>query len=190
MLALLDGIPQDGDTLGNPAAPVELIEFADLQCPFCSAVNTVLLPPIVRDYVRTGRVKLVFRDLHFVGPDSERLAKVAEAMGMQDRLWQFVELAFEHQGKENSGYATDLYVTKLVTEIPGADVEAALARRDSPPVMDALERASRQADQLNVRGTPAFFLVQPGQPPRELQLLSLAPSTFAREIAAAPSPAS
>lgn len=184
LLALLDGIPQHGDTLGDPAAPVELIEFADLQCPFCAAVNTVLLPQLVKDYVRPGQVKLVFRGLHFVGPDSERLGKTAEAMGKQDRLWQFVEVAFAHQGAENSGYATDTYVTKLLTEIPGANVEAALADRDSPAVTDALDRASHEADQLKVRGTPSFFLVKPGEPPREVQIPSLARSSFARELAA------
>lgn len=184
-LALLDGIPQHGVTLGNPAAPVALLEFADLQCPFCGAVNGVVLPPLIQQFVRTGRVKLVFRDLQFVGPDSERLGKAAEAMGMQDRLWQFVELAFGRQGQENSGYATDAYLTRLMREIPGTDVAAALAARDSPRVLEALQRASAQADRLGVRGTPSFFLVGPDQPPREIPLASLAPSRFAQELHAA-----
>jgi protein-disulfide isomerase len=181
-LALLDGIPQHGATLGDPGAPVELIEFADLQCPFCAAVNSVLLPPLIQRYVRTGQVKLVFQDLHFLGPDSERLGKVAEGMGMQNRLWQFVELAFEHQGRENSGYATDLYVTKVVSEVPGTDVAAALSDRDSPTALDALRRASEEADRLHVRETPSFFLARRGATPREISIQSLEGPAFAREL--------
>ena len=148
-------------------------------------MNTVLLPQLIEKYVRTGKVQLVFRDLHFIGPDSERLGRVAESMGLQDRLWQFVELAFEHQRDENTGYATDAYMTKLLGEIPGTDVHAAFANRDSTRVTDALRGDSEQGDQLGVEGTPSFFLVRPGQQPRRIELQSLAPSRFARELRSA-----
>ncbi len=73
-LALFRGIPQTGVTLGDPKAPVELIEFANLQCPYCAAVNTTLLPQILKHYVRPGRLKLVFRSLAFVGNGSAMAA--------------------------------------------------------------------------------------------------------------------
>ena len=188
-LATVAGIPQEGATLGDPRAPVTLIEFADLQCPYCAFVGTELLPPLVDQYVRTGRVKLVYRPLAFVGKDSEREARVAVAMGQQNELWQFVELAFREQGRENSGYATDAYLKKLVASVPGADVSKAMADRDSPAVERLLAGASAEAERLGVHGTPAFFIAGPGKAPHPIAVQSLVPSEFARVVDAESHPA-
>src|ERR1700759_253206 len=79
--SLFAGIPQSGTTLGDPKAKVTLTEFADLQCPFCQQFTVSQLPAVVRDYVRTGKAKLVFRNLTFTGPDSVKAAKFAAAAG-------------------------------------------------------------------------------------------------------------
>ena len=60
---MLAGIPQSGIYLGNPAAPVRLVEFADLQCPFCREYALQVLPQLVQDYVRSGKVRMEFRNL-------------------------------------------------------------------------------------------------------------------------------
>ena len=57
--------------------------------------------------MRTGKVRLELRLLRFLGPDSDRLARVAAAAAAQNRMWQFVGLAYDSQGQENSGYATN-----------------------------------------------------------------------------------
>ena len=66
----LEGIPQQGVTLGEADAPATLIEFADLQCPFCAQYATQALPTVLDRYVRSGRLKLQLRLLAFLGPDS------------------------------------------------------------------------------------------------------------------------
>src|ERR1700680_1884414 len=76
-LALFAGIPQHGVALGNPHAPVTLVEFGDLQCPSCAAFAKDALPAIVSRYVRPGQVMLVFRGLDFIGQDSQRAAGMA-----------------------------------------------------------------------------------------------------------------
>src|SRR5881227_3863967 len=55
--ALLSGIPQHGNVLGRPSAPVTMVEYVDLQCPFCQEFETTALPTIVRRYVRTGKLR-------------------------------------------------------------------------------------------------------------------------------------
>ena len=67
---LYDGIPQDGATLGNPNAPATMVEFVDLQCPFCAEYTRDALPTIVKRYVRTGKLKVELRPVAILGPDS------------------------------------------------------------------------------------------------------------------------
>jgi protein-disulfide isomerase len=159
-LALLAGIPQHGITLGSPAAAVTLVEFADLQCPACSQFATQSLPTIISRYVRTGRVLLSFRALDFIGADSRRAASMAAALGEQNALWQFVELAYRNQGLENSGYVTDTYLRALATAIPGVDVSRALAARTSAAVQAQLEGARALARQQHVAATPSFVIAR------------------------------
>jgi len=61
--AMLAGIPQRGNVLGSPKAPVTLVEYADLQCPYCATFAVDVLPYLLDDYVRTGKVKLEFRGM-------------------------------------------------------------------------------------------------------------------------------
>ena len=104
---LLDGIPQDGTALGRPDAPVTLVEYADLQCPYCAHWAIGALPTLVEDYVRAGKLRIEFRGLAFIGPDSETALRTALAAGRQDRLWHVVEILYANQGRENSGWVTD-----------------------------------------------------------------------------------
>ncbi len=84
---LLGGIPQRGITLGSPRAPVRLVEFADLQCPYCDEYTVRALPTLIKDYVRTGKLQMQFEDLSFIGPDSVAAGRVAAAAGKQGKLW-------------------------------------------------------------------------------------------------------
>ena len=76
---LYDGIPQDGATLGNPDAPATMVEFVDLQCPFCAEYTRDALPTIVKRYVRTGKLKVELRPVAILGPDSATGAAAAAA---------------------------------------------------------------------------------------------------------------
>ncbi len=169
----LAGIPQRGVTLGNPDAPATLLEFADLQCPFCAEYATQALPTVVDQYVRTGKLKLQLRLLAFLGPDSKRGADVAAAATLQDRLWQFSEVFYRNQGPENSGYATDQFLRGLARDTPGLDVAQGSKDLDSPAATRLLRQADRQAKALGVTGTPSFFIVRRGAMPEPLEVSSL-----------------
>ena len=184
-LALFAGIPQHGIALGDPRAPVKLVEFGDLQCPACAQFATDALPAIVARYVRPGRVMLEFRALDLIGADSRRAANMALALAERDRLWQFTELAYHNQGLENTGYVTDTYLSALAAAIPGVDLPRALAARTSPAVRAQLEQARALAKQAHVASTPSFELVRAGQPPRRLSPAGLDSASFSRALDAA-----
>ena len=180
--ARFDGIPQQGIALGNPRAPLTMVEFADLQCPFCAQYDRDVLRTIVRRYVRTGKLRLELRVLAFIGPDSVRMARTVEAAGLQDRAWQLVDLIYHNQGRENSGYATDAYLRKLMAGIP--DLDGALALRESASAAAAsrLTAAQAAADDAGVDSTPSFLLGPTGGRLARLSPSVLDPAAFTGPI--------
>jgi protein-disulfide isomerase len=165
---LLDGIPQEGVVLGDPDAPVTLVEFADLQCPYCARFTRTAFAVIVEEFVRTGEVRLVFRGVAFLGPDSEKALRAVLAAGQQRKLWQLVELLYAHQGPENSGWVTDELVRELGGGVEGLDVERMMAERTSEAVEVELALAAQAADRARVDGTPTFWAGPTDEPLRLL----------------------
>src|SRR3954452_23977704 len=88
---LVAGVPEHGGVLGNPNAPYTVTEYLDLQCPICKAASTQVLPALIDDYVKTGKLKLQARTLHFIGDDSTTAAKFAGGAARQGKLWSFIE---------------------------------------------------------------------------------------------------
>jgi protein-disulfide isomerase len=179
---VLGGIQQNGAVLGDPRAPVTLGEFADLQCPFCRDFAVQTFPRIVRDYVRTGRVRIVYHDLAFLGPDSGKAARAAYAAGEQDKLWDFVERFFARQGEENSGYVTDAFLDRIFRSIEGLDVAKAKAAAARGAGRDELAASKRLADRYGIDGTPAFAAGPTGGRQELLGIDSLGYEAFRSEL--------
>jgi protein-disulfide isomerase len=179
--ALFDGIPQHDGVLGRRNAPLTLTEYVDLQCPVCAAASHETLPTIVNDYVRTGKVKLQARMLHFIGPDSERAARVAAGAERQGRLWQFLEVFYANQGQENAGYVTDAFLRRVATAA-GVDADAALAQADSAFAQQQLAQANTDAQRLGVNATPTFTVAKGGGAPHALAANALDPSSVSAAL--------
>jgi protein-disulfide isomerase len=164
---LFDGIQEHDGVLGDPNAPVTLTEYVDLQCPICAAASRDTLPTIVRDYVRTGKVKLEARTLHFIGPDSVRAARVAAGAEQQGKLWPFLEAFYAAQGQENSGYVTDEFL-RSVAAASGVDATKALKAADTAAAQDPLNRANADAQTLGIDSTPTFTIARGDGKPQVL----------------------
>jgi protein-disulfide isomerase len=143
--------------LGDPKAPVTVTEFVDLQCPICAETSRTIIPSVISDYVRTGKVELRARTLSFIGPDSVRAARIAAGAEKQGRLWAFLEAFYAAQKAENSGYVTDGFV-KSVASDAGVNAGTALAYADSAQSQAPLARANAEARRLGVDGTPTFVV--------------------------------
>ncbi|MDO8189182.1 thioredoxin domain-containing protein [Conexibacter sp. JD483] len=156
--ALLAGISQRGAELGDPRAPVTMIEFGDLQCPYCKDASDQILPSVIENYVRDGRVKLIFRDVAFLGDDSIRAAQMAGAAGLQNKLWDYVHLFYLNQGTENTGYVTDDFLREIGSGVRGLNVDRAFAERADPQVDRALQDAREEWTGYGFQGTPSFVV--------------------------------
>lgn len=183
--SLFEGIAQEGNFLGDPGAPNTLIEFADLQCPFCAEFSNEVLASVVDDYVRQGELNMEFQALTFIGEDSLEAARMAEAAGMQNKLWDFVHTFYANQGTENSGYVDEAFLTEIAEAVPGLDAESALADSESDEVTQALEEAQAAADDLGVESTPTFLLRSGDGDAQLLEVASLDPESFGQALEAA-----
>lgn len=155
---LFSGVQQDGASIGEPGAPVTVVEFADLQCPFCARFATDDFPGIVTDYVKAGDVRMELRLLGFVGPDSESARLVAGAAGAQDRIWPLAENVYANQGAENSGYLTDEFLSEQGADIAGLDIGKAIEEAQGSEAQQYATESDAAAKQAGVSSTPSFLV--------------------------------
>lgn len=181
-ISLLKGVEQRGTMLGDPSAPVTLVEFADLQCPFCRDFSVEVLPTVVENYVRTGKVRIDFRNVAFLGTDSTRGAQMAEAVGLQNRLWEFIDIFYANQGAENSGYVTDEFLREVAGAIPGVDVQRAMGDRGTASVQRLLTEATQEMQANGFTGTPSFLIGTTGGTLEPLDNKTLDVSEFTSKL--------
>lgn len=167
----MDGIPQRGISLGRVNAPVTLVEYGDLQCPYCATWTRTALPTLVRDYVRPGRVRIEFRGLAFLGPESQLCLEAALAAGRQGRLWHVVDLLDRNQGAENSGWLNESTLRRVGASVPRLDTSRMLDEHDE--VGHEIEAAQAAATAGGISGTPSFQVGRTGGRLWRVELASL-----------------
>ena len=178
----LAGVPQQGLWLGRPHAGLTLVEYVDVQCPFCGRFAREVFPQVVRRYVRTGRVRILFRGLAFVGPDSLTGLRWVVAAGRQNRLWNMLEGLYAHQGAENSGWITTSRLAAVARRVPG--LHAVRLRRDSMSagVTAQIRAAAAAAHAAGVPGTPYFEAGRSLSSLAPLKLTSFDPRDFTPQL--------
>jgi protein-disulfide isomerase len=182
--ALYEGVPQDGMFLGRGDAPATLVEIADLQCPFCAQYSVQVLPTIVEDYVRTGKIAYELRIRSFLGRDSVRAAGAAAEAAAENRLFQFADLFYRNQGAENSDYADAAFMREIAGQVDGLDVERVVAAADDPLSHPAVRAGEQFARRIGSTGTPDFYLRRAGQL-TPLTVQGTAPEDYAAALDAA-----
>jgi protein-disulfide isomerase len=157
------GIPQKFDTLGEPGAKATIVEYADLKCPFCADWARDSLPTVVDELVRTGKAKLVFRPLTLIDDntgltDSINAAKYAGAVGLQNKMFQYIDLFYLNQKAENEVYATETFLKNIGAQVDGLNVDEAWDNRENPKVTALLDSSNKDSHEAGVTGTPSFFV--------------------------------
>jgi len=167
---LFAGIPQNGNVLGKPSAPVTVIEYIDLQCPFCRQFETEAMPTILEKYVRKGKAKVEARVIEILGSDSQTGREAALAAAQQNKLFNFNQLLYDNQGTEQTGWLDDNIIRSAAASIPGLDASRFESDRGSAAVKNALATIDSQADKAGVRGTPTIYVVHKGGKPKLVTL--------------------
>lgn len=183
-MPLFAGIPQSGAVLGSPMAAVTLVEYADVQCPYCAEWARRTLPYVVDTYVRTGRVRLVFRGLAFLGSDSVLGLRAVVAAGEQNKLWPLLDELYARQGYENSGWVGE-ELDDAVAAVPGLDLRRLDRVANSRATERAVARNAHAAQLAGVKGTPSFQVGPTNGALRLIRLQSLGPEGIAPALDAA-----
>lgn len=163
---LLAGIPQSGNVLGNPNAPVTLVYFSDLECPICQEFTLGAFPTIIQKYVRSGQVKVEYRSMKTATREPTVFLEqqaAALAAGKQNLLWHYVENFYHHQGAEDSGYVTPEFLKQRAQEISGLSVAKWEEERHDPKLSEQVEKDIEASSENGFNGTPSFLLVKNGK---------------------------
>jgi protein-disulfide isomerase len=166
--SLLAGIPQRGNTLGDPTAPVTLEYFGDLECPFCREFTLDEIPLLIHSYVRSGKLKIEYRSMETATHDPETFGiqqVAALAAGQQDKMWNFIELFYHEQGKEDSGYVTESYLQDLAGQVPGLNLTAWAAARSNAKLANTITLDAQTVKFEGLRLTPSFLIANPRNAP-------------------------
>ena len=163
--ALLKGIPQHGNTLGNPNAPVTFTEYGDLECPICAEFATSgAETDLIKHEVRQGKVKLVYKSFETATSEQSNASTVwplqqsaAYAAGAQNKAWNYIELFYHEQGQEGTPYVDATYLTGLAKQIPGLDVNSWNSERSNPKYGDQIVAEGKQASGLGIDATPTLI---------------------------------
>jgi protein-disulfide isomerase len=147
--------------LGSASAPVTIVEYADYQCPYCATWAKTVEPQIQQAYIDTGKVKLEWHDMAWMGAESKDAANAARCAGDQGKFWAYHDLLYRSQAGQNSGaFSKDRL--KAMGQQLGLQASTFDACVDSDKYGAAVQADFAQATKLGITGTPAFFIN--GQP--------------------------
>ena len=147
--------PNDADhSLGDPNAPVTVIEYGDFQCPLCGAFATQTFPQIKSQYIDTGQVRWIFREfpLTAVHPQAQAAAEAAECAADQGLFWEYADILFANQ-TDLSDAALESYATEAGLNV--ADWSECFKNGGGAGEV-AVDVESGEA--AGVPGTPTFFI--------------------------------
>ncbi len=182
---LIGGIPQSGNALGSPTAPVTLQYFGDLECPICREFTTGALPSIIPKWVRTGKLRIEYHSMETATrePETFKTQQIAAyAAGKQNKAWYFIETFYHEQGEEDSGYVTESYLQGIASQVPGLDLAKWTSDRNDPELANEITTDTQAANNHGFKGTPSFLIGRSGGAMTTLEYPS-APSdpTFVNE---------
>ncbi|MCV0410207.1 DsbA family protein [Nitrosopumilus sp.] len=147
--------------LGDPSAPITIVEFGDYQCHQCYNWFHNTKPAITRDYIETGKVNLVFVDLAFLGSDSLKAAQASYCAEDQGKYWDYHDLLYNSQeSKIDGGWANSERLKAFAFSL-GLDMNLFDSCLDSGKYSKRVQYNIQQAKDHGVGGTPGFFIVGP-----------------------------
>ena len=183
----------DGNTAGDPNAPIKIEEFADFQCPFCERFHEQTQPLLLQHYVDTGKVNFVYRSMgNFVSQnmgggrtESQDAALAGYCAADQDKFWEMQNALFANVLGEDIGSFTDRRL-QAIAEKAGLDMTAFNSCYNSNKFADQVQKDFADGSAAGITGTPGFLITYTANGETKTKTLSGAQpfSTFQQELEA------
>ena len=162
-----------GNTLGDPNAPIMVEEYADVQCPACGVFARGTLRQIEDKYVKTGKVKILFHQIAFIGKnttdqalldlaaagndESTRAAEASECANDQGKFWEYADTLFSNQAGENQGAFSDANLAKFAKQL-GLDMDKFNACMSDRRYLGKIQSNTNDSQARGVAQTPTVFI--------------------------------
>ena len=144
--------------LGNPNAPITMVEFGDYQCTFCSKFFHETENSIITNYVKTGKVKILFKDYIILGQDSMNAANAAHCANDQKLFWEYHSMLYNNWAGEDTGWADLAHLHEFANTL-GLDMNVFSRCMSDLKWNELVNLSSIDGQKLGVTGTPTFFVI-------------------------------
>jgi len=143
--------------LGNPNAPITILEWGDYQCTFCFRFHQTTLKIIYEEYIETGTVNLVFKDFPLNGPDSVLAAEAAHCANDQDKYWLYHDELYTNWAGERTGWITDDSLDTFAKAVE-IDIEKFNSCLSVHKYRQKVLDSEQFAIEVGIDATPSFFV--------------------------------
>ena len=147
--------------IGNPNAQITIAYWYDYQCPFCKRFEGDAISQLMNDYVKTGKVKIVFKDFQFLGPDSQTagLAERAVWEVAPDKFYEWHKAMYDKQDSENSGWGNkaDILALTKSLDIDATKVEQLMTSK-ATEYQKAMDTDKAEGGGFGINGTPGTII--------------------------------
>jgi len=144
--------------LGDPNAPITLVEFGDYQCFFCNKFFHDTEQKLLENYVDTGKVKIIFKDFTIIGPDSTTAAHAAHCADDQGLFWEYHDTLYNNWNGENNGWASSENLLRMAHDV-GLDIDEFTDCMLNEIHTQIISASNADARTLGLTGTPGFFVI-------------------------------
>ncbi|MBE9916295.1 thioredoxin domain-containing protein [Paenibacillus donghaensis] len=149
--------------LGNPEAPIKIVEMGDYKCPSCQYFTQEVLPNLKKDFIDTGKVALYSMNYLIISPEADSNTAALAAMSVfhqnKDEFWKYNEAIFKNQGDETKEWATPDFLVNLArTENIKVDYDKLRKDIDEKTYQKEIDSQNKTAVDLHVMSTPTLFI--------------------------------
>lgn len=153
-------------TKGNEAAPVKIIEYADILCPYCAQANEEVIPKIQSNYIDKNQAHYEVRLVAMISPDSQRAGEGAYCAAEQNKFWDYIDTAYEdtwndYYSQNKTTQDVDLFSEGSITGFAGKiglDIPAWQQCMDSDKYEKVMATNLANMGEIKAYGTPHFII--------------------------------
>ncbi len=157
ILTVSNLIENGSPVLGELDAPITILEWGDYQCTYCYKFHQDTLGVINEDFIKSGKVKIVFKDFPLNGPDSKLAAKASYCADDQEKYWQYHDELYKNWGGERTGWITRDALTEFAKEVK-LDINEFNQCLDDQKYEDKVTKLYDFGKNIGIDATPSFLV--------------------------------